>query len=88
MKTVRIVSSDGMASSTKITDVESGAEIKGVARAVIEIAAAEPCTAKLEIFGVQSDVRADAEFLIVNPTTGALKAVKRIEFADGESVDF
>lgn len=88
MKSVRIVSPDGIANSTKITNSDGGDEILGVTRISIDLAAGDMCRAKLEIVGIQTDVRADAEFLIVHPKTGKLQPVKWIEFADGESVDF
>jgi hypothetical protein len=87
MKTVRIVSPDGLAHSTQITNSESGEEIPGVIRVDIEIVAAKECRAKLELGLLQTDITATAEFRMVDPKTGELKVVKRIEFADGKSVD-
>ena len=88
LKSIRIVSPDGEAISTKITNAETGEEIHGVERVEIEIVAGDINHAQVKLCAVQTDVKAAAVFVMSHPTTGDLKSVKRIEFFDAETIEF
>lgn len=84
MKTVSIQCNGPQAIGAKITTHE-GHEVHGVRRAEIVLDASGAANvAKLEIVGASLAVAAAlAEFHIIDPVSGGLKRVRRIEFADG-----
>ena len=45
-------------------------------------------TAEVEMFAILTGLEAEAKFTIRNPFTGKLQTVRRVEFEDGEVVDF
>jgi hypothetical protein len=89
MDIVKIKSSTGVANGTMVTNAETGDEIKGITSLSIDIRANDLVRATISLAAVEVDVDgAAAEFHVANPKTGDIKAVRRIEFADGEVVDF
>lgn len=66
---------------TKVT-TSDGHEIKGVAAIDVRIRPNEPIEATLGIWGAFLG-EARATFKVLDPNTGELNAVKRIEFTDG-----
>jgi hypothetical protein len=65
---------------------ESGEHIFGVKRAVVTIDPRELLSARLEIFCGFAGI-AEPQFMVVDPLSGKLKRVKRIEFHDGSSFE-
>ncbi|WP_029581945.1 hypothetical protein [Bradyrhizobium sp. URHD0069] len=88
MDSVRIKSEGGIANGTKVIDTVTGAEIQGIERIAIDLRAGDLVRAKIDLCAVQLDVAAHAEYRVASPKTGDMKAVRRIEFADGEVVEF
>jgi hypothetical protein len=63
---------------------EDGAEVKGVHEITVHISADKFVTADLRVFG-RFDGIAYPRYVLVHPTKGGEpRAVKRVEFADGE----
>jgi hypothetical protein len=87
MRDIR-VTSDGTSHRTKITNAETGDEIKGISRVKIEITHSDIVRATLDLVAPQIDTRGKAEYRVSSPKTGELKKVRKIEFADGEIFEF
>lgn len=88
MDGIRIKSEGGVSNGTVVTNSETGEEIKGITGIAVDLRVNDLVRAKIELCAAQVDVVAQAEFLVASPKTGDLKAVRRIEFADGEVVEF
>jgi hypothetical protein len=79
---VRIVSEGPTGRGTKIIR-EDGSEIHGVRKAVITLDHKQVSIADLEIVTATFRGKAKPRFHVLDPLSGELKAVKRIEFEDG-----
>jgi hypothetical protein len=86
-ETIRIVSPSGTGMGTKVFCAESGAEIQGIEKLSLVIAADDINRATVQIACASIDTNAKAEYLVASPSNGEMKAVRRIEFADGEAFD-
>jgi hypothetical protein len=86
MDGVRIKSEGGISNGTMVTSAD-GEEIKGITGISIDLRVNDLVRAKIDLCAVLVDCTAQAEFRIAHPKTGDIKAVRRIEFADGEVID-
>lgn len=83
MKTARITNPNGRDYATKIYDAETGAEIHGVTKVEFVHEAGGSPRAALHLFMPEIDAVAPAAIKMMDPATGEIKLVKRIEFSDG-----
>lgn len=83
-----ITPGDGSPLGTKVIDVETGEEVKGVRRVDIKIAVDDAIRMTVELCANAVEAQGVAEYQVADPKTGKLRKVKRIEFADGETIDF
>ena len=88
MDSVLIKSESGVSLGTKVTNADTGEEIQGIAGISVDIRVNDIVRAKIDLCCVQLGVAASAEYQVISPKTGDMKAVKRIEFADGEVLEF
>lgn len=70
-----------------ITDA-GGEQIPGIESVLISIKPNDVVRAHLQICAIDLMTEAVPTFQIVHPKTGDLREVKRIEFANGEALDF
>lgn len=64
---------------------ESGAPVQGVTAVDIRVRPDEAVTAELEIAMHDVSVVAEPRWFVVNPATGRMEQVRRIEFANGDA---
>ncbi len=81
------IKSDASTVSTRVFATETGEEIKGICAIDVSIRPDDMVKAAIVLWAGMVDVGAEAEFHVMNPSTGEPKAVKRIEFADGSAFD-
>ncbi len=75
----------------EIADAESGDRIKGLSKIVITHDIGSRPEAELHIITdepAKYDAEAEATFLAMSTVAGEMKAVKRIEFEDGEIIQY
>ena len=86
MKAVRITSDRHSASTKVLTD--EGVPIHGITGIDVALRPNDLVRADIQLFVAEVDVNAVATFKIACPRTGELRAVRRIEFDDGEDITF
>jgi hypothetical protein len=86
---VCITSEGGISNGSKITNAATGEEIQGVTAVSINLKTNDVVRATIDLCHVRFMVdHARVEYRVASPSTGDLKVVKRIEFADGETLEF
>lgn len=86
MKPVRITSKDLTSDGVKVCTAE-GAEVQGIVGIDVKVRVNDLVRAEIELTCTEIDIQADAKFMVMNPETGEMLEVKRIEFANGDVVD-
>lgn len=81
------ITSDEATYTTKVVDADTGAEIKGIASMDVTFRVDDVVRARIELCSVNVKTSASAEIVVADPRTGDMKAIKRIEFADGSTFD-
>ena len=83
MKSVKITNETGLAEGTKVVDAETGELIHGVTAVRIRIALDDVVRAEIDLLSAMVTVKAVPTFMVADPDTGEMKAVRDIHFADG-----
>lgn len=85
MRSVRIISENGIGHGTKVTDANTGETIHGVTKLEFgEITVDSINEVKMSLGFTELDVCANhVSFLAIDPATGKFKNVKSIQFEDG-----
>ena len=85
---IRVENSTGHGIYTKVTDIETGKEILGVSSVrIAPITGNEPVTAELELSTIL-DLKAAAQFSMIDPATGRRRLVKSVTFDNDETITF
>jgi len=88
MRNVKIKSDKGI---TKVMDLDTGEVIRGITKVEIMHDVGALPIVSLEIASVepgQYNVECSARLLVVSTVEGKMKPVKKIEFEDGEVIDY
>jgi hypothetical protein len=84
MNTVKVISEVGLGLGTKVVDVDSGVEIKGIEAIKVMVDDADSVVrVNLTIALAQVDANGKAKYFACHPTTGDLLEVETVIFADG-----
>ena len=76
---------------TDVMDTDAGERVKGLAAVNVRHDQGSVPVIDLEIVSSEVgsfDVEGYAQFSVMSTATGEMKAVKRIEFSDGEVIDY
>lgn len=88
-KAIRVINETGEAHGTKIIDVETGKEIHGATKITIGIDVDDPeIRMKVDLVNIFTHVEGTPTYVMLDPRTGQLKALKLIEFQDGTTCAF
>jgi hypothetical protein len=88
MKTVTIENDSGEATGTRVIDGATGEQLRGVRKIQVDIEVDKPNRALIEMVMPRVNVVARSTWMLAHPMTGQMKAVRSIEFIDGEKVEF
>ena len=83
MRSVRVVSNGGLSQGSKLVDTETGDELHGVRKIVATIEVDNFNIIEAEFVSGEIEVEGQFEPYFMDPTDGAMRQVKRIEWADG-----
>ena len=83
MNNVKITNETGEIQGTKVVDAETGAVIRGVTEVRIRIGLGDLVRAEIDLMAAMVTVNAVPTFMVADPDTGEMKAVREIHFADG-----
>ena len=83
---VRIVS-DGTAAGTEVVD-EGGVALRGIERLALTVVPQDVVRVDLHLSLLKVDARAEARVFGTHPSTGEIKQVSSITFADGSEYKF
>lgn len=88
MRGIRIQNEGEATRGVRVSDMATGAEIKGITSIDVRFRPGDLVTAQIGLFASEIDTQAEASFVVLHPETGVLTEVRSITFADGSTVTF